>query len=1062
MHFFTIWVDIMTKQKQTNKKYDFKEIENNVMKFWKKHDKEIIKKSISHDPKKELFSWLEGPPTANAPPGLHHVEVRVFKDLVCRFKYMQGYSVPRKGGWDCHGLPVEVQVEKKLGLKTKKDVVKYGEKKFIEECKSDVFTFVKDWTRVTEKLAFWVDLEKPYMTLNTNFMESVWWSLKELFYKDLLYKGHKVVPYCPRCETPLSSHEVALGYKDVIEDSVTVKFKLHDDDRYILAWTTTPWTLISNLALAVNSDLMYATVEVDGEKYILAKDLVSKYFPEAKILEEFKGATLEGKSYEPLYDYVQDELDEQKDKKHHIVITADYVSVEDGTGIVHQAPAFGEDDYNECKKNNIAFVNPVDKSGKYMSKVKKFKNRFVKDCDQDIIQDLDDRKLLIKAEPYEHAYPFCWRCKTPLLYYAMESWFVSVSKYAQRMVELNQDISWYPSHIQEGRFGNWISGAKDWAVSRNKFWGTPLPIWICDDCGHQVAIGSIDELKELTGTKVDDLHKPTVDGLTFECPQDKCKGTMKRTPEVIDCWYDSGSAPFAQYHYPFENKEIFDKSYPYSFISEAIDQTRGWFYTMHVLGTLLFDKQAYNSCAVGGLLCDENGEKMSKSKGNIVKPDEIFDQVGVDAVRMLMCSYPLGEQIKFGMKPMDESVKPFFNTLWNSYFFVKSYLDLFNLKGEEVAKAQLAVEDEWMLSRVNELVKEITFNLEHNEYNHAVNKIQSFVIDDFSRWYIKLIRDRTNEQDKALAYVFKYIIERVVKLMAPITPYVSETIFQDFIKNKDTEISVHNESWPKVEKINTELNKNMDLARDFVQGILAVRDKAQIGVRWPLGTINVLFEDLNDKSIADRAQKALKMLKPLIFAHTNIKNIEIVEKFKHLDYSMKPNYRSMGEDFGTDTGDVLNHVKTLDQNAIMNSVVQGYDYVIHLEDGREFSLYKKHFDISKTVHEPWAHAEFKYGEIFVSKELTPELMNEGFAREITRRIQALRKDSGLEKQDKIELYVKPASDINLQLEEFIEQIQTKVGAEKIEISTATPSKDYKFSSTDKIKGNEFTVMLNKL
>lgn len=1050
---------IKMAEKTITKKYDFKDIENNVSKFWKENDIKNI--TIKHDPNKEIFSWLEGPPTANAPPGLHHVEVRVFKDLFCRYKFMQGYSVPRKGGWDCHGLPVEVQVEKKLGLKTKKEVLKYGEKKFIEECKTDVFTFIKDWERVTERLAFWVDLENPYRTLDTSYMESVWWSLSELHKKNLLYQGHKVVPYCPRCETPLSSHEVALGYKDVEEDSVTVKFKLKDDERYILAWTTTPWTLISNLALAVNPEITYATIEEKGQKYIMAKDLVFKYFPEAKITEEFKGKELEGKEYEPLYNFMEKEVNNQKKegKKAFIIINADYVSTEDGTGVVHQAPAFGEDDYNECRKNNIAFINPVDRSGEYLNEVKPFKGRFVKDCDKDIIDDLLKRDVLIKVDPYLHAYPFCWRCSTPLLYYAMDSWFVSVNEHSGDLVKDNKKISWYPNHIKDGRFGNWIEGAKDWAISRNKFWGTPLPIWICDKCGEQHAIGSIKEIEEKTGKKVNDLHKPVVDPLTFKC--EKCEGTMRRTPEVIDCWYDSGSAPFAQYHYPFENKEIFEKSHPYDFIAEAIDQTRGWFYTMHVIGSLIFEKNAYKSCAVGGLLCDENGEKMSKSKGNIVKPDQIFDETGVDAVRMLMSSYPLGEQIKFGMKPMQESVLPFFNTLWNSYYFAASYMEQFSLSGKDEPKG-FNIEDKWIMSKTDEIIEQITKHLDNHEYNHCIAKIQGFVTDDLSRWYIKLIRERTLEEDKALAYTFRYVFDRLVRLLAPFTPYVSEKLYQEFIRDDRREISVHMESWPKPEKINKQLNNNMQLAREFVQGILAARDKAQIGVRWPVKEAIVDFErEIDEKDGEEQAKKALKELEQLVFQQTNIKGITFVERFEHLDHSIKPNYRAMGEDFGTETGDVLNHVKTIDDDKILKALIDGYDYLINVND-KEYSLNKKHFEITKTTREPWAGADFKYGTIYLNKEIPPELIDEGYSRELTRRIQDLRKKSGLEKTDDVEIHIQPNSDIDLKLEDFIDEMKTKVGAKEIIVSTMSPQKDYEFIASDKIKGNGFTIHMNKL
>ena len=1037
------------------KSYDFTAIEKEISAHWDANEKEIVSKTIAHDKNRELFSWVEGPPTANAPPGLHHVEVRVFKDLYCRFKYMQGYSVPRKGGWDCHGLPVEVQVEKKLGLKTKKDVIKYGEEKFIEACKKDVFTFVKDWERVTKKLGFWIDFDNAYMTLSKDYMESVWWSLKELHKKDLLYKGHKVVPYCPRCETPLSSHEVALGYKDVTDDAITVKFKLKNEDKHLLAWTTTPWTLLSNLALAVNKDIDYVTVEVKGEKLVLAKDLKDKYFKDEKILEEFKGDKLVGKEYEPIYNYMKEELAEQKDKKSFIIVHADYVSVEDGTGIVHQAPAFGEEDYQTCKENSIAFINPVEKDGSFNEKVTLYKGRFVKDADKDIIKELEKRKLLIKEEEYLHAYPFCWRCDTPLLYYAMDSWFVSVNKHADKLIKHNEKINWYPNHIKKGRFGNWLEGAKDWAISRNKFWGTPLPIWVCEECEAQKAIGSIKELEELTGKKVDDLHKPIVDPLTFKC--EKCKGTMRRTSEVIDCWYDSGAAPFAQYHYPFskEGTEMFKKSAPYDFIAEAIDQTRGWFYTLHVIGVLLFDDVAYKSCAVGGLLCDDKGEKMSKSKGNVVDPEEMFDKVGVDAVRMLMCSYPLGEQIRFGMKPMEETINPFFNTLWNSYYFASTYLIQQGLTGEE--KSSLETEDEWMISKTNELIKEVTEHLEKHEYNQCVSKLQGFVVEDFSRWYIKLVRDRTNDKDKALAYTFRYVLENVAKLLAPFTPYIAEKIYKEFTGK----FSVHLEEWPKPGKINEKLNTDMKLAREVVQGILSARDQGNTGVRWPLREVLIeLDADLAAKETLENTKKALETLKETIYKHTNIKGAKIIERFDKVKYKAKPDYRSIGEDFGTSTGDILNELKKSEEENIIKNVIHGKQYKVKVA-GKTFGLEKKHFVVEKEVEKPWVAAPFKFGTIYINTELDKELLQEGYAREIARRVQALRKEAGLEKQDRIHLHIQPSSEHDVDLEKHLQEMKEKIGADTITISMKSPDKEYKHRSVSKIKGNEYSIMLNK-
>ncbi len=842
--------------------YDFKRIEAEVAGHWQAN-KDIIKQSLMLEPKKKLFSWLEGPPTANAPPGLHHVECRVFKDVVCRFKYMQGFTVPRKGGWDCHGLPVEVQVEKKLGLKTKKDIVAFGVDKFSAQCREDIFKFIKDWSRVTERLAFWVDLENPYRTLDKEYMESVWWSLKQLFKKGLLYEGHKVVPYCPRCETALSSHEVALGYQDITEPAITVKFALKDHPhRKFLAWTTTPWTLPSNLALAVHPHITYAVVQQGEEEFILAKELVPKYFENAKILSEIKGSDLVGREYVPLFDYFAGKL-----QNAWRVIPAEYVSVEEGTGIVHQAPAFGEDDYETCKQNNIPFIQPVSVDGKFTEEIRDYAGMFVKSADKKLIEDLDRKGLLFKTEPYTHSYPFCWRCSTPLLYYAIGTWFVAVSKFREKLVAENEKIVWYPENFREGRFGNWLAGAKDWALSRKRYWATPLPIWKCDK-GHAVCIGSIDELKKLAATPVDeqqlDMHKPFVDNIKLKC---KCKREMTRVPDVIDCWYDAGAAAFAQFHYPFENKQLFKKRFPYDFIAEATDQTRGWFYTLHVLGLLLFDKITYRQCAVGGILCDEKGEKMSKSRGNILNPEEIFDKVGVDAVRLLMCYYPLGEQIRFGMTQFNDVINPFLRILWNSFYFCHEFFLLQNCDGSRKTK-KLCIEDSWLISRVNTLTAKVTESLEHGKYNEAVAAIQDFVNEDLSRAYIKFIRNRATKPDKALAYTFRYVFDKLILLLAPFAPYITEAMYQ---RHNGSEKSVHFAKWPKTEKTVPELEQQMMLARELITAALAAREKAKTGVRWPLQKIVIETSDENTR-------KAANALQDIIKEQANVKEIVLVEK----------------------------------------------------------------------------------------------------------------------------------------------------------------------------------------
>ena len=1027
------------------RRYDFNQIEEDVKSLWKENKDEIVVKAVSYDPSKEMYSFLEGPPTANAPPGLHHVEMRVFKDLFCRFKHMQGYTVPRKGGWDCHGLPVEVQVEKKLGLNSKKEVLDYGESKFIDECKKDVFSFIKEWDTMTEHMAFWVDLENPYMTLSKDYMESVWWSLATLFNKGYLYEGYKVVPYCPRCETPLSSHEVALGYEEVREPSVTVRFKLKDDDRVLLAWTTTPWTLISNLALAVNPDVKYATFKAkdDDRKYVMAEELIPQYFDDYEILETFPGKELEGKYYEPIYDFSRKEIEKQEGKDAWKVVLADYVTTEEGTGVVHQAPAFGEDDYNTCTSNGIAFVNLVNKDGTYTDDVDNYKGRFVKDCDEDIIKELEDRDILLKKKDYTHSYPFCWRCKSPLLYYAMDSWFISVSKFRERMSELNQTINWYPNHLKDGRFGNWLEGAKDWAVSRNKFWGTPLPIWKCE-CGEKHAIGSVEELNKLTGENVEDLHKDTVDKLTIKC---KCGKDMHRTSEVIDTWYDSGSASFAQYHYPFENKEMVEKSFPYSFIAEAIDQTRGWFYTLHVLGTMLFDDIAYRNVGVGGHLCDEAGEKMSKSKGNVIMPNDMFNKFGVDAVRLLFTQYGLGSNIKFGEGALKENIMPFLTTLWNSFLFARYYLD--DNPAPEEMPSDLRVEDKWMLNKTNIVVKRFTELLESHNENHCFSLLQEFILDDFSRWYIKLVRDRTDEKDDALSYVFNHVIDVAARLLAPFAPYVSEYIYQEALRKEGRPISVHHESWPEPGKIDEESDSRMSRARDLVQGILSVRDKSQIGVRWPLAEVIITSEDEGISAVLEEFGELIKK-------QTNVKEIKIKDSFEHLEFSMKPNYRSMGESFGEQTADAITEMKKLDFEELTKEMVEGKSHKVKSGEN-EFELLPEHFNIEKKAKDPFEFSDFKGGSIYISKEIPEELFKEGLAREIIRRIQALRKKAGLEKKDTISLYVHVDEDVKSAVSGILQSAKKKIGAKDIKVSSEKPSKEYEHKEDATVKGKSFSV-----
>ncbi|MBI2045459.1 isoleucine--tRNA ligase [Candidatus Pacearchaeota archaeon] len=917
--------------------YDFKEIELSARKVWNKYNKEI-KIAVQNRKGKPLFSFLEGPPTANAPPGLHHLEVRTFKDIMCKFKYMQGFSVPRKGGWDCHGLPVEVQVEKTLGLKDKKDILNYGVDKFIEKARDSVFSNIKEWSESTEELDYWIDLEKPYVTLDNDYIESVWWSLKELYKKNLLYEGYKVVPFCPRCGTPLSSHEVAQGYKDVREESVYIAFKIKNkNNEYILAWTTTPWTLPGNVALAVGKDIDYVKLKLDdGDSIIVAKDK-SNLIKHGKVIEKLKGKQLEGLEYEPLY-----AIKETQNSKSHKIILADFVTTEEGTGIVHTAVMYGEDDYNIGMKLGLPAVHTVGQDGKFLDNVPLFKGKFVKSAEKDIVEDLKQRHLLFKKESITHSYPFCWRCDTPLLYYAINSWFIKVSSVKNKLIEANNKINWYPKHIKEKRFGNWLEGAKDWALSRFKFWGTPLPIWRCS-CGEEKIIGSVEELKK-EATKIPkgkmDLHKPWIDEIKLRC---KCGKEMTRILDVIDCWYDSGAASFAQFHYPFENKKEFDARYPYDFIAEAIDQTRGWFYTLHVLGVLLFGKQAYNNVICAGHIVDDKGEKMSKSKGNIINPREIIDRAGVDAIRLQFCTTDVGNQKRFSYELMKESVLPFLTMLYNTNNYHSQLIK---------KKLKIQIEDKWILSKLNSLTERVTNGLESYSLN-SFNEIIGFVVNDFSRGYIKMTRDRDDTKE-----IIGKILERVSLILAPFAPYISEYIYQGFSKN-----SVHLSSWPKTDKkkIDKKLEAEMDKALNIIEAGLATRDKARIGLRWPLSKATI-------SGVKDMGRELQEVIK----SRLNVKKIEFLRN---------------------ENGEIL---------------------------------------------------------VELDAKITPELEEEGYAREMCRQVQAFRKKLGLEKQNSIELCISADDELGKMLKRQEKFIKERTNAKTIGI-VATCKERFKNKTAFKIK-----------
>ncbi|MFH1055336.1 MAG: isoleucine--tRNA ligase [Candidatus Altiarchaeota archaeon] len=1006
--------------------FDPKALEERILEYWRKN--KVMEETLK--PRKgELFSFLEGPPTANASPALHHVEVRTFKDLINRFNFMLGCSVPRKAGWDCHGLPVEVQVEKELKLNSKKEIVKYGVDRFVDMCRQSVFSHIKEWDALTERMAYWVDLENPYVTMDNEYIESVWWSIKKLWDNKMLYEGDRVVPLCPRCGTPLSSHEVALGYQTVKEETVIVSFRAKGRDFGILAWTTTPWTLLSNVALAVHPDVTYVVIKYNGEKYVLGKDLAEKRFPEAEIVGKMKGKDLVGVEYHPLFNHFIGKLD----KPAWRVISGDFVTTEEGTGIVHIAPAFGEDDYNVGVKNGMPVINPVDVEGKFTSDVPELAGTFVKDADPKIIGWLDEMGLLIAHYPYEHEYPFCWRCKTPLLYYSMKSWFIKVSQCVPKLVEQNNKVKWYPETIGSGRFGNWVENARDWSLSRNRFWGTPLPIWQCH-CGQAKVIGSRQELEENATTKMKpemDLHRPHVDEVKLRC---KCGGEMKRVEYVIDCWYDSGAATFAQFHYPFENKELFEKSFPYDFICEATDQTRGGFYTLLVISALIFDKPAYKSCVVGGLLLDDKGEKMSKSNKNIIDPWQLFNTFGADAVRLQMCSTAPWNSKRFGQDSMNESVIPMLRTLWNCYSFTARYmlLDGFDPKENKLDERYLSLEDKWVLAAADSMVSSVTESLTLHEYHHALARIYNFIVEDLSRWYIKIIRDRLwledkegriNPSKKAAYMTLTAVFEKVCLTMAPLAPFTSEEIFLNLVRKEGN--SIHHMSWPKPKKPDERILREMKIVRAIFEAGSKCRQDAKIKLRYPIRKVTV-SGDAHIKG-------AVEELSGIITKQLNCKEVEFVSTLPEISYAAVPDFKIIGPKLGKDAGRVAQLIKSnpMEAKKIKESKKSGKigDTEVEPEMVSEIKL---------IISEKYAAANFTHGQsagiVLIETARDKSLQNEALARDLIRNIQELRKKNNLNELQRIKVKVSKTREVEEMLTEFKDIILREVRGDSIELS----------------------------
>ena len=1011
--------------KKVSTDMNFVEREKQVEKFWE--DNQIFEKSMKVREGNPSYVFYDGPPTANGKPHIGHVETRVIKDMIPRYRTMKGYQVPRKAGWDTHGLPVELEVEKKLGLDGKDQIEKYGVEPFIEQCKESVWKYEGMWEDFSHTVGFWADMKNPYVTYHNDYIESEWWALKEIWKKGLLYEGHKIVPYCPRCGTPLSSHEVAQGYKDVKERSAVVRFKVKGEDAYILAWTTTPWTLPSNVALCVNPDEDYVKVTSKGYTYYMAAALVDTVLGEgAEVLEHYQGKDLEFKEYEPLFPYAEKRIG---NKKAYYVVCDTYVTLTDGTGVVHIAPAFGEDDSKVGHRYDLPFVQLVNEKGE-MTEETPWAGTFCKKADMAVLQALEDKDLLFDAPLFEHSYPHCWRCDTPLIYYARETWFIRMTAVKEDLIRNNNTINWIPESIGKGRFGDWLENVQDWGLSRNRYWGTPLPVWQCE-CGHQDCIGSIEELKEKADNCPDDieLHRPYIDAVTIKCP--KCGKEMHRVPEVIDCWFDSGSMPFAQHHYPFENKEIFEKQFPAQFISEAVDQTRGWFYSLLAISTLLFNKAPYENVIVLGLVQDENGQKMSKSKGNAVDPFDALQTYGADAIRWYFyTSSAPWLPSRFAGKTVVEGQRKFMGTLWNTYAFFVLYanIDNFDATKYSLEYDKLAVMDKWLLSRLESTVKAVDDNLANYRIPEAAKALQSFV-DDMSNWYVRRSRERFwakgMEQDKINAYMTLYTaLVTVAKAAAPMIPFMTEDIYQNLVKSIDASAleSIHLCDFPEVHEnwIDPKMEEDMaDLLEIVVMG-RAARNTANIKNRQPIGTMYVKSEF-----------QLSEFYKEIIEDELNVKEVVFKDDIADfISYSFKPQMRTVGPKYGK----LLNKIKTvlseLDGNKAMAELKSTGELKLDI-DGQEIVLLEEDLLIDMAQMEGYVSESDHTITVVLDTNLTPELIEEGFVRELVSKIQTMRKEAGFEVMDKIRVYAKDNDKIVDIMKNHGDEIKSEVLAEDI-------------------------------
>ncbi len=990
---------------------NFVDREKEVCTFWKEND--IFQKSMDSRKEGPTYTFYDGPPTANGKPHIGHVLTRVIKDMIPRYRTMKGYMVPRKAGWDTHGLPVELEVEKLLGLDGKEQIEGYGLDPFISKCKESVWKYKGMWEDFSQTVGFWADMDDPYVTYDDNFIESEWWALKQIWDKGLLYKGFKIVPYCPRCGTPLSSHEVAQGYKSVKERSAVVRFKVVGEDAYFLAWTTTPWTLPSNVALCVNPDETYCKVKAaDGYTYYMAQELLDKVLGSLakegeaayEVLETYTGKDLEYKEYEPLFQCAADVAAKQH-KKGHFVTCDSYVTMTDGTGIVHIAPAFGEDDAQVGRKYDLPFVQFVDGKGE-MTEETPYAGLFVKKADPEVLKDLDKEGKLFDAPKFEHDYPFCWRCDTPLIYYARESWFIKMTAVREDLVRNNKTVNWIPESIGEGRFGNWLENIQDWGISRNRYWGTPLNVWECAGCGHQESIGSRDELEKLSGNpaaQTVELHRPYIDEITCTCPD--CGGTMKRVPEVIDCWFDSGAMPFAQHHYPFENKELFEAQFPAQFISEAVDQTRGWFYSLMAESTLLFNKAPYENVIVLGHVQDENGQKMSKSKGNAVDPFDALETYGADAIRWYFYtnSAPWLPN-RFHGKAVQEGQRKFLGTLWNTYAFFVLYanIDQFDATKYKLEYDKLPVMDKWLLSKLNTAIKKVDENLDKYRIPEAAKVLDNFV-DEMSNWYVRRSRERFwakgMEQDKINAYMTLYTaLVTISKCAAPMVPFMTEEIYQNLVCSIDKAApeSIHLCDFPVADDamIDAKLEESMEEVLKIVVMGRAARNTANIKNRQPIGTMFV------------KADKALDAFyQEIIEDELNVKAVTFTDDVRDFtSYSFKPQLRTVGPKYGKQLGGIKAHLENLDGNAAMDELNEKGALVFDV-DGTEVSLAQEDLLIEMAQKAGYVSEADNYMTVVLDTNLSDELIEEGFVYEVISKIQTMRKDSDFEVMDHIKVYV---------------------------------------------------------